>query len=70
MNEGRLSDFTLVVAIRHAEYAGVVERGRVDELRKKMNNLLKKYPITSIIVGALDDEGSFAPLLQQSQAPF
>jgi hypothetical protein len=70
MKEDRLTDFTLIVAIRRAEHASIVIRGRIDELRGKMRSLLKKYPISAIVVGALDDEGKFEPLVQQTQAPF
>lgn len=55
--EGRLSRFTLVISVPEDEFFDILNTGQLLELRRRLGRLLKKYPIDTIVVGAvLNDE--------------
>lgn len=56
INEGRLSGFTLVIAIPEDDFFEIIESQRKPELYERLARLLAKYPIDSIVVGAVFDE--------------
>jgi len=56
INEGRLSGFTLVIAIPEDDFFEIVESQRKPELYERLARLLAKYPIDSIAMGAVVDE--------------
>lgn len=56
INEGRLSGFTLVIAIPEDDFFEIIESKRKPELYERLARLLAKYPIDSIVVGAVVDE--------------
>lgn len=64
INEGRLSGFTLVIAIPEDEFFEIIQSKRKPELYERLARLLAKYPIDSIVVGAVVDE-KFEVLVHQ-----
>lgn len=56
INEGRISRFTLVIAIPECDFFEILESQRKTELYERLARLLVKYPIDSIVVGAVVDE--------------
>lgn len=56
INEGRLSGFTLVIAIPEDDFFEIIESKRKPELYERLARLLAKYPVDSIVVGAVVDE--------------
>lgn len=62
--EGRLSEFTLIVAIPDQDFHDIVRSDRVHELERRLGRMLTKYPISGIIVGAVLGE-RFEPLIYQ-----
>lgn len=56
INEGRLSRFTLVIAIPEEDFFEIMHTNKATELSGRLVRLLAKYPIDSIIVGAVIDE--------------
>lgn len=56
IREGRLSGFTLVIIIPEGDFFDILHGERVSELHRRLGRLLKKYPIDSIVVGAVIDE--------------
>jgi hypothetical protein len=65
VNEGRLSRFTMVVAISPEDFDSIQNDNRADELRRRVSQLLRRYPIYGIIVGRLSSAGDFEPLIYQ-----
>ncbi|HWB03846.1 MAG TPA: hypothetical protein VG796_12540 [Verrucomicrobiales bacterium] len=61
LNEGRLSQFTMIVVIGEPDFFTIVEGGLQGELTFKLKRLLGKYPISGIVVGSTCDVG-FLPL--------
>lgn len=51
--EGRLSLFTMVIVIGESSFFEIVNSSRISELNRRLGRLLAKYPIDSIVVGAL-----------------
>lgn len=64
INEGRLSGFTLVIAIPEEDFFEILESQRQPELYERLARLLVKYPVDSIVVGAVVD-GQFEVLAHQ-----
>ena len=64
INEGRLSAFTLIIVIPEKDFFNIIESGRKSYLYDRINRLLSKYPIDSIVVGSVFDE-HFEVLLNQ-----
>lgn len=62
--EGRLSAFTLVVAIPQDDFFEIANSQGISALRRRVTHLLAKYPIDSIVVGSIIED-EFEPLLQQ-----
>lgn len=56
INEGRLSAFTLVIVIPDNDFFEIRNSNRTSELHGRLARLLAKYPIDSIVVGAIIDE--------------
>lgn len=56
INEGRLSRFTLVIAIPEDDFIEIRHANKASELHGRLARLLAKYPIDSIVVGAVIDE--------------
>jgi|694.fasta_scaffold37574_3 hypothetical protein len=51
--EGRLSLFTMVIVISESAFFEITNSDRVPELSRRLGRLLAKYPIDSIVVGAI-----------------
>jgi hypothetical protein len=51
--EGRLSLFTMVIVIGETSFFDIMNSDRVSELNRRLGRLLAKYPIDSIVVGAI-----------------
>lgn len=64
--EGRLSGFTLVIVIPEEDFFDILNTERKLELHRRLGRLLRKYPIDSIIVGAVVDD-DFQVLVQQQE---
>ena len=64
INEGRLSAFTLVIVIPEEDFFDIFESQRKPQLYERLGRLLSKYPIDSIVVGAVIDE-KFEVLVHQ-----
>lgn len=56
VNEGRLSAFTMIIAIAEEDFYEILESQRKPELYERLARLLAKYPVDSIVVGAVVDE--------------
>jgi hypothetical protein len=65
--EGRLSGFTLVVVVREFDFMEIAGSDRISELHRRLGRLLARYPISSIVVGAVLGE-RFEPLVWQREA--
>lgn len=65
--EGRLTGFTLIMAISEEDFFDILHSERALELQSRLERLLRKYPIDSIIVGAMLGE-SFEVLVQQESS--
>lgn len=64
--EERLSEFTTIIVTTAEEIFAIVESGRTSQLRRRLSDLLDKYPVSGIVVGAvLDDQ--FEPILHQQR---
>lgn len=61
-NTGALHAFTLIIVISKADYDNIMTSCRSEELSIKLNRLLGKYPVHSIIIGAVDSD-IFMPIL-------
>lgn len=64
IKEGRLSGFTLVIAIPEEDFFEIIESQRKPQLFERLGRLLSKYPIDSIVVGSVI-EGGFEILAHQ-----
>lgn len=53
VKEGRLSLFTMVVVISESSFFEIMNSDRLHELNRRLGRLLAKYPIDSIVVGAV-----------------
>lgn len=56
INEGRLSAFTLVIAIPEEDFIDIIESQRKLQLYERLSRLLSNYPVDSIVVGAVIDD--------------
>ncbi len=56
INEERLSAFTLVIAIPEEDFFEILESQRKPQLYERLARLLSKYPVDSIVVGAVIEE--------------
>lgn len=56
INEGRLSEFTLIIVIPEDDFFDIFESQRKPQLYERLGGLLSKYPIDAIVVGAVIDE--------------
>lgn len=65
--EGRLSEFTLVILIPENDFFEIAQAEKTSSLSMRLAKLLKKYPIDSIIVGAIIDS-SFQLLAEQTES--
>jgi hypothetical protein len=63
--EGRLSDFTQIIIITERDFFDTFHKQRTSELHQRLVRLLRKYPVNSIIVGAVIN-GVFEVLAHQS----
>jgi hypothetical protein len=61
MKEGRLSRFTLVIAISEDDCFEMFDHEKNDEMCRRFSRLLVRYPISEIIIGGILEE-SFEPL--------
>jgi len=64
--EGRLAEFTLVVVIHEQDFIDLARSERQYELERRLAQLLMKYPVTAIVVGAILEE-HFEPLVYQRE---
>jgi predicted nucleic acid-binding protein len=62
VNEGKLSTFTMIVIIKVEEFDNIKNTDRLIELRSRIVNLLRKYPISGLVVGTVVEGGQFEPL--------
>jgi len=51
--EGRIAEFTLVIVISELDFYKIMESDKYKLLYNRLGRLLKKYPIHSILVGAI-----------------
>lgn len=51
--EGRLSLFTMVIVISESSFFEIMNSDKASELSRRLGRLLAKYPIDSIVVGAV-----------------
>lgn len=56
VNEGRLSSFTLVIAIPEEEFFDILQSDRKSQLYERLERIVSRYPVDSIVVGAAVDE--------------
>jgi len=66
-NEGHITAFTLVLVISGDDYYDILLSEKHSELNRRLEKLLRKYPIDSIIVGTVIDD-SFEVLTQQKRS--
>lgn len=64
--EGRLSGFTLVIAIEEDDFFNILHTERTSELQRRLARLLTKYPIDGIIVGTVT-RNDFQILIHQRE---
>jgi hypothetical protein len=64
VNEGRLSTFTIIVAMGTEDFY----LSHLDQIRDRLGRTLKRYPIAGIIVGLVLSDGRFEPLIHQTSA--
>lgn len=64
--EGRLSGFTLILAIPDGDFFDILHTERKSELQRRLGRLLRKYPVDSIVVGAVVDD-EFMVLADQQE---
>ncbi|NMG50879.1 hypothetical protein GO613_22560 [Azoarcus communis] len=64
--EGRLSGFTLVIAISEEDFFDILHTERKSELHRRLGRLLRKYPIDGIVIGAVVDD-DFQVLAHQQE---
>ncbi|EPR42190.1 hypothetical protein dsx2_0117 [Desulfovibrio sp. X2] len=62
VHEGRLSEFHVIAIISADDALAIISNEMIPELRRRVSNLLTKYPADSIIVGWINGE-EFIPLL-------
>lgn len=66
IKEGRLSGFTLVIAIPEESFFDIFHSEKMPELHRRLARLLAKYPIDSIVVGAVIND-TFHVLAHQKE---
>jgi hypothetical protein len=64
--EGRLSGFTLVIAISEEDFYDTLRTERTSELQRRLGRLLRKYPINGIVIGAVVND-DFQVLAHQQE---
>jgi hypothetical protein len=64
VKEGRLSSFTLILVIRYDDFDDDLH-DKLENFSNHVGEILRKYPITEIIVGGLGPGGHFEPLIHQ-----
>ncbi|NMM07418.1 PIN domain-containing protein [Polaromonas sp.] len=67
MKEGRLSAFTMVIVMPEAYFFDLRNSDRIHGLNHRIERLLRKYPITGIVMGVVLGE-SFEPLAHHRQS--
>jgi hypothetical protein len=63
--EGRLTGFTLIIAITEEDYLQILHSERKMDLLRRLGRLLRNYPVDSIVVGAMFGD-NFEVLAQQA----
>jgi hypothetical protein len=69
LNEGRLSEFTLVLVIPDGALHDIQSENSLHQLRYRFGRLLGKYPISEIVIGVLGENGFNALLTQRDRFP-
>lgn len=67
VSEGRLSAFTLVIVISEEDFFEILTEQRESQLHERLDRLLSKYPVDSIVVGAVIDD-KFEVLVHQKNS--
>jgi PIN like domain len=63
VNEGRLAEFTMVVVVSMEDFYAIQNADKLPELQRRVAQLLRRYPIEGIVIGAVLSDGRFEPLL-------
>ncbi|MBZ9851485.1 PIN domain-containing protein [Mesorhizobium sp. CA14] len=69
VKEGRISKFTLIGVVSEDDAQRVFVPGRISEIQFRIREILKKYPITGIVVGVIAD-GKFRPLVSERSSDY
>lgn len=67
MQEGRLSAFTIVVAISERDFHDILTNNETGHLQRRLATLISRYPISGIVVGVVLGS-TFEPLAWQRDA--
>lgn len=51
--EGRLSGFTMIIVIPDTDFFEIVKSNKIGELDRRLARLLRRYPISAILVGSV-----------------
>lgn len=67
--EGRLTSFTMIIVISENSFYEIVDSDNTGELNRRLTKLLSRYPIDSIVVGAVLGDAFEVLTWQREQVP-